>query len=90
MTYTVVLTREEDGRYTASVPALVGCPPFGRSVEEALAMAKEAAELYVETLVEDGLLVPGDVPLIEVDMTATAEAMARRIDVGVPEAVAVV
>jgi antitoxin HicB len=40
--YKIMLRKEEDGTYTVIVPSLPGCLTFGRTVEEALAMAKEA------------------------------------------------
>ena len=46
--YTVVLTPEPDhSAYNVTVPALPGCFTWGTTVEEALAMAREAIELYV-------------------------------------------
>ena len=48
--YTVVLTREEDGRYSVSVPALSGCHTWGDSEEHAIEMAHEAIDLYLEEL----------------------------------------
>src|SRR6266568_4200582 len=41
----------EDGRpaWRASCPALKGCHTWGHSYEEALANAREAVELYVQT-----------------------------------------
>src|SRR5439155_26103532 len=40
--YTVVLLAEEDGRYSASVPALPGAVSWGDTVEDALANVTEA------------------------------------------------
>lgn len=48
MRYTVVLEREPDGGFVASVPVLPGCVSQGDSREEALRNIREAAELYVE------------------------------------------
>ena len=50
MKYTVVLTREEDGRVSVSVPALPGCHTWGDSEEHALEMALAAIGLYLEEL----------------------------------------
>lgn len=41
-----------------TVPDLLGCFSAGSSVDEALAMAKEAIELYLEQTIEDGKPVP--------------------------------
>ena len=48
MRYTVVLEREEDGGYVASVPALPGCVSQGDTRAEALKNIQEAIALYVE------------------------------------------
>jgi len=39
--------------FTVNVPALPGCVTFGESIEHAMEMAKEAIELYVESLQAD-------------------------------------
>jgi predicted RNase H-like HicB family nuclease len=46
--------KEDDGGYTVIVPALPGCVTFGETIDEAIAMAKEAIEGYIETLNEFG------------------------------------
>lgn len=48
MKYTVVLEREADGGFVASVPVLPGCVSQGDSREEALRNISEAMELYIE------------------------------------------
>jgi predicted RNase H-like HicB family nuclease len=58
MRYTVVLERESDGGYVASVPALPGCVSQGDDRDEALANIREAIELYVEDCREAGDPVP--------------------------------
>ena len=60
MEYSAVLHKAEEGGYWAEVPALPGCYSQGESVEEALAHVKEAIELYVDTLREDGQPIPKD------------------------------
>ena len=47
MKYTVVLQRENDGGYVATVPALPGCVSQGDTREEALKNIEEAMELYL-------------------------------------------
>ncbi|MBK6628591.1 MAG: type II toxin-antitoxin system HicB family antitoxin [Flavobacteriales bacterium] len=59
-TYRVLLTQEPEGGFTVSVPALPGCITYGESIDHALSMAKEAIELYVETLEAEGDPVPDD------------------------------
>jgi antitoxin HicB len=46
--YTVVLEREEDCGYIASVPAWFGCVSQGDNRAEALNKIREAIELYIE------------------------------------------
>jgi predicted RNase H-like HicB family nuclease len=58
MRYTVVLEREEDGGYVASVPALPGCVSQGDTRAEALKNIQEAIALYVEDCRDAGDPVP--------------------------------
>jgi predicted RNase H-like HicB family nuclease len=60
LNYRIQLEKEEEGGYTVIVPALTGCVTFGETVEEAIAMAKEAIEGYIETLIDLGKEVPTD------------------------------
>jgi len=85
MTYTVVVTREEDGRYTAVVPALRDCASFGDTLPEALQNVEEAISLYVETLRDHGWPIPEDTPAVSVDMSEAAEAFVYRLAVRVSE-----
>jgi predicted RNase H-like HicB family nuclease len=48
----------EDEAYVADVPELPGCVAHGGTQEEALANAKEAAGLWMETARESGDSVP--------------------------------
>ena len=48
MRYTVVLEREGDGGFVASVPVLPGCVSQGDTREEVLVNIREAMELYME------------------------------------------
>lgn len=61
-TYTVLFSPdEESGGFTVEVPALPGCITEGNSFAEAKKHAREAIELYLETLEERGLSIPEDV-----------------------------
>jgi predicted RNase H-like HicB family nuclease len=46
--YSVVIERDEDGLYVASIPELPGCHTQARSLDEVTSRIKEAAELYLE------------------------------------------
>ncbi|MEO8052784.1 MAG: type II toxin-antitoxin system HicB family antitoxin [Acidobacteriota bacterium] len=50
--FDVVIERDEDGLYVASVPSLPGCHTQAPSLDELMARAKEAIELCLEVLFE--------------------------------------
>jgi antitoxin HicB len=57
--YTIILHPvTEEGGYTVTVPALPGCVTQGETLEEAIAMAKDAIRLHVEALIAYGEPVP--------------------------------
>ena len=71
-TYKIHLHKEHEGGYTVSVPALQGCITYGDNVDEAIAMAKEAIELYIEELQEIGETIPDDSNTLEYSLTLEA------------------
>jgi predicted RNase H-like HicB family nuclease len=46
----------EDGFWIAECPSLLGCVSQGETREEAVSNIREAIDLYLEVLAEDGLL----------------------------------
>ena len=71
ISYKVILELNDDeGYYTATVPALAGCVTQGRTKEETLERIKEAIEGYLESLQKDGISIPRDVELEEVEISA--------------------
>lgn len=74
--FRIRLTREPEGGYTAIVPALPGCVTFGQSIDEAIAMAHEAIELYIESIEAHGEPVPDGLfaDEAEIDRIVIAEA----------------
>jgi len=48
--YKIMLKPEPEGGFTVVVPSLPGCITYGSTLTEAKAMAKEAIELYLESL----------------------------------------
>jgi predicted RNase H-like HicB family nuclease len=65
--YTIILEPDpEDGGFTVLVPALPGCITEGDTREEALANAKEAILLHLESMLADGEPIPPDVSDLEV------------------------
>ena len=60
------IEQDEDGRWGATVPAMPGCATWGYTKEEALETLREAAQAYVEDIIEADEAVPtGDVKIIE-------------------------
>ncbi len=72
LTYKILLHKEPEGQYTATVPALPGCITFGENVDHAIQMAKEAIELYIEELQERREDVPDDSATLEYSLNLTA------------------
>lgn len=58
LNYTVIFQKEPEGGYTAIVPTLAGCVTYGKDLEEAKKMVKEAIELYLESLKEHDENIP--------------------------------
>lgn len=48
LNFTVVIEKDEDGMYVASVPALRGCNTQGKDLNELLENVKEAISLCLE------------------------------------------
>ena len=63
--YKLLLRKEPEGGYTVFVPSLPGCITYGDNVDEAITMAKEAIELYIEELKDHGESIPDDSNLLE-------------------------
>ena len=58
MRYRVLIEQDEDGVFVAEVPSLPGCISQGTTRDDALAHAREAVELYLESLEAHGDPVP--------------------------------
>ncbi|RKR81324.1 putative RNase H-like HicB family nuclease [Mucilaginibacter gracilis] len=71
-TYRILLTPEDEGGFSVSVPALPGCFTQGDTIDEAIEMAKEAISLYIETLEEEGSTIPDDSKSLEYSLTLVA------------------
>ncbi len=54
LNYRIMLRKEPEGGYTVIVPSLPGCVTYGDSIEQAIEMAREAIELYLESLKAHG------------------------------------
>ena len=60
LTYKIRLQKEPEGGYTVIVPALPSCITYGENIDHAIEMAKEAVELYIESLVQHGEEIPSE------------------------------
>ena len=54
------------------VPSLPGCITYGETVDEAIEMAKEAIELYIEELQDRGEYIPDDSNVLEYSLNLMA------------------
>jgi predicted RNase H-like HicB family nuclease len=61
-TYIALIHKDADSDYGVSFPDLPGCVTAGSTIDEALAMAKEALALQIEGLLEEGEAVPTPSP----------------------------
>ncbi len=100
MNYPVVIHKDKASDYGVTVPDLPGCFSAGKSLDKALAAAREAIELHLEGLVEDGQVIPepgtiedhqrhpdyrgGVWAVVTVD-PSTLRIKAQRINITVPE-----
>ena len=68
-TYKLHLHQEPEGGFTVTVPVLPGCVTYGEDLDEAISMAREAIELYIEELQERGEVIPDDSRTLEYSLT---------------------
>jgi predicted RNase H-like HicB family nuclease len=69
LSYRILLKKEAEGGYTVIVPVLPGCVTYGDTIEEAIKMAKEAIQLYIESLQEHGEEIPTEEETMEYTLT---------------------
>jgi antitoxin HicB len=69
--YKILLREEPEGGFTVFVPSLEGCITYGKNLSEAKANAKEAIELYLESLESDSLPIPSDDNFLEYNLQIT-------------------
>jgi predicted RNase H-like HicB family nuclease len=62
--FTIVITPDETTGYFVTCPALPGLVTQGETLEETQAMAADAIQCYVESMLEDGVAIPEDKPSI--------------------------
>lgn len=69
LSYRILLRKEPEGGYTVIVPSLPGCITYGETIEEAIRIAKEAIELYLESLKEHNEPIPTEEGTFEYSVT---------------------
>ena len=60
MEYSVIVHRTEEDGFWVEVPALAGCYSQGETLDEVLENVREAIQLYLDMLREEGSDVPRD------------------------------
>jgi antitoxin HicB len=70
--YTVIIAKGRESGYVAVCPALPGCISQGSTKREVLKNIREAVEVYIEALLEDGLPVPVEQgrEIVEIEVAA--------------------
>ena len=71
-TYRILLNKEPEGGFTVTVPTLLGCTTYGETMDEAIANAKEAVELYLESLAAHGEPIPSEENTFEYSLSLVA------------------
>ena len=72
--YKISLRKEPEGGYTVTVPSLPGCVTYGDTIEEAINMAREAIQLYIESLKAHGEEIPTEDGILEYTLTIRTNA----------------
>jgi len=65
--YVALIHKDTDSDYGVSFPDLPGCVTAGATLDEAIAMAKEALALHIEGLLEDNESIPAPAPADQID-----------------------
>ena len=70
--FKAAIVEEDDGRWSAWIDALPGCSTWGHTPAEAMTALREAAQAYIEVLIEKGRGIPSrgvetvDAPVVTV------------------------
>ena len=65
LNYKILLKKEPEGGFTVFVPSLPGCITYGDTLDEAIEKAKEAIEVYIESLKAHGEEIPTEENMLE-------------------------
>ena len=74
LNYKILLKKEPEGGYTVFVPSLPGCITYGQTIDESIVNAKEAIELYIESLKSHGEDIPTEENILEYTLTVRENA----------------
>ncbi len=74
LNYKILLKKEPEGGYTVLVPSLPGCITYGETIDESIMNAKEAIELYIESLKSHGEVIPTEENILEYTLTVRENA----------------
>lgn len=74
LSYRILLRKEPEGGYTVVVPSLPGCVTYGDTIEKAIEMAREAIELYIQSLKKHGEEIPTEEKTLEYTLSVKAHA----------------
>jgi predicted RNase H-like HicB family nuclease len=64
MQYTVIVHSAEEGGYWVEVPFLPGCFSQGETIDEAMNNVREAIELHIQGLKDEGREIPKEEGLV--------------------------
>jgi predicted RNase H-like HicB family nuclease len=70
--FQVEVVHEDDGRWSAGVPALPGCATWGDTREEALRNLRDAVEAYLRDMQKAGEDIPQDATVQVVNQPVVA------------------
>jgi len=74
LNYKILLKKEPEGGFTVFVPSLLGCITYGDTLDEAIEKAKEAIELYIESLKAHGEEIPTEENILEYTLSVDTNA----------------
>jgi len=74
LNYKILLKKEPEGGFTVFVPSLPGCITYGDTLDEAIEKAKEAIELYIESLKAHGEEIPTEENILEYTLSVNTNA----------------
>ena len=72
--YKIMLKPEPEGGFTVTVPSVPGCITYGSTLTEAKEMAKEAIELFLESLSAHDEYIPNDNETFEYNIMVESNA----------------